>query len=77
MPQPVDKPQIKLFSGCQPNFVFSATGESEKHLVSENPLNKRVFRVTGVVLGERKKRFAASGGIKELVMALRSEKIRA
>ena len=50
MPQPVDKPQIKLFSGCQPNFVFSATGESEKHLVSENPLNKRVFRVTGVVL---------------------------
>ena len=77
MPQPVDKPQIKLFSGCQPNFVFSATGESEKHLVSENPLNKRVFRVTGVVLAERNKRFAASGGIKELVMVLRSEKIRA
>ena len=51
MPQPVDKPQIKLFSGCQPNFVFSATGESEKHLVSENPLNKRVFRVTGRGIG--------------------------
>ena len=77
MPQPVDKPQIKLFSGCQPNFVFSATGESEKLLVRENPLNKRVFKVTGVVLAERNKRFAASGGIKELVMALRSEKIRA
>ena len=31
-------------------FVFPATGASEKLLVSENPLNKRVFKGTGVVL---------------------------
>ena len=31
-------------------FVFPATGASEKLLVSEKPLNKRLFKGTGVVL---------------------------
>ena len=38
------------------NFVFSATGASKKLLVSENPLNKRVFKGTGVVLAEHNNR---------------------
>ena len=33
-----------------PNFVFSATGAAKKHLVSEKPLIKRLFKNTGVVL---------------------------
>ena len=48
--QTVDKPRILFFSGEEPHFVFSATGASKKLLVSENPLMKRVFKGTGVVL---------------------------
>ena len=48
--QSVDKPQILFFCGGKPHFVFPATGASEKLLVSENPLIKRVFKNTGVVL---------------------------
>ena len=42
--------KFNFFSGVQPHFVFSATGASKIHLVSENPLIKRVFKGTGVVL---------------------------
>ena len=60
--QPVDKPQIYFFSGGQPNFVFSATGASKKHLVSEKPLDKRLFKGTGVVLAELNKRLPPVAG---------------
>ena len=48
--QSVDKPQILFFCGGKPHFVFPATGASEKLLVSEKPLVKRLFKGTGVVL---------------------------
>ena len=41
--QSVDKPQILFFCGGKPHFVFPATGASEKLLVSEKPLVKRLF----------------------------------
>ena len=54
--QSVDKPQILFFCGGKPHFVFPATGASEKLLVSEKPLVKRLFKGTGVVLAELNKR---------------------
>ena len=48
--QSVDKLQI-LFCGVYAAFfVFPLTCAAEKHIVSENPLIKRVFKDTGVVL---------------------------
>ena len=48
--QTVDKLEIEFFCGVQPHFVFPLTGAAEKLLISENPLIKRVFKNTGVVL---------------------------
>ena len=42
--------KFNFLCGEKPHSVFPATGASEKHLVSENLLNKRVFKGTGVVL---------------------------
>ena len=60
--QSVDKPRISFFCGVLPHFVFSATGASKKLLVSENPLNKRIFKGAGVVLAELNKRLPPVAG---------------
>ena len=46
----VDKLRVLSYVACSHIFVFSATGALKKHIISENPLAKRIFKGTGVAL---------------------------